>query len=114
ITSNSLVTWSASLIWASAWRRACRSAAPRRDRVISFSITGRRSLAFGKVVLICSCLISAAVMLPHIALRWAAVRLNLRPWLPWRMGGTLFQERVVGKKLSIGLRNAWRDLRYSQ
>src|SRR5471032_2167811 len=85
MTSNSLVTWSASLIWARAWRRAWRSLAPRRDRVTSFSITGRRSLALGSVVLICSCLISAAVMLPHIALRCEAVRLSLRPWLRWRM-----------------------------
>ncbi|MNL81031.1 hypothetical protein D3C87_2080310 [compost metagenome] len=53
--------------------------------VISFSTIGRRSFALGRVVTICSCLISAADMLANIALRWLAVRLSLRPELPWRM-----------------------------
>src|SRR5690606_20340494 len=45
-----------------------------------------RSFALGRVVTICSCLISAADILANIALRWEAVRLNLRPRLPCRMG----------------------------
>src|SRR5690606_852244 len=68
---------------AMASRRACRS--PRLASVISRSTTGLSSFAFGSVVTICSCLISAAAMLANIALRCAAVRLSLRPRLRWRI-----------------------------
>src|SRR5262249_23026791 len=55
----------------------------------SFSTIGRNSLALGKVVTICSCLISAADMLANIALRWLAVRLSFRLVLPWRISYSL-------------------------
>src|SRR5262245_40612956 len=73
-----------SRISAIACRRSCRS--PRLPSVTSFSTIGRRSLAFGSVVVICSCLISAAAMLANIARRCSAVRLSLRWALPWRIG----------------------------
>ena len=41
---------------------------PFLPSVTSFSTIGRNSLAFGSVVTICSCLISAAHMLANIAL----------------------------------------------
>ena len=44
--------------------------------------TGRRSLAFGNVVRICSCLSRAAAMLANIARRWLLVRFSLRPLMP--------------------------------
>src|SRR6218665_148625 len=84
--SKSFLTWVSSFIWAMAWRRACRS--PRLPRVMSFSTIGRSSLALGKVVTICSCLISAADMLANMALRWLEVRLSLRLVLPWRISST--------------------------
>ena len=67
-------------VWAMAWRRACRP--PCLPSVMSVSTTGRRSLAFGSVVTICSCLINAAAMLANIASRCSAVRLNRRPLKP--------------------------------
>src|SRR5690606_29487643 len=70
-------------IWAMAWRRACRS--PRLPSVMSFSTIGRSSLALGRVVTICSCLISDADMFLNIALRCEEVRFSLRPALLWRM-----------------------------
>src|ERR1700712_2535282 len=87
MTPKSLRTWSSSRICEIAWRRACRS--PRLPSVTSFSTIGRSSLALGKVVTICSCLISAADMLANIALRWLAVRLSLRLVLPWRICNSL-------------------------
>ena len=57
-------------------RRACRS--PFLARVTSFSTKGRSSLAFGRVVTICSCLISEAAMLANMAVRWLDVRPSLR------------------------------------
>src|SRR5690606_7640737 len=53
--------------------------------VISGSATRRSSFAFGRVVLMSSCLISDAAMLVNMAWRWALVRLNLRPAFWWRM-----------------------------
>src|SRR5205085_8250745 len=67
----------------SASRREARSFL--RDSVTSFSTTGRSSFALGSVVLICSCLISAAAMFANMAMRWLVVTLSLRPWLRWRM-----------------------------
>ena len=64
----------------SAWRRQCRP--PRLPSVISFSTIGRRSFAFGRVVVICSCFSNAAAMLSNMALRCEEVRLNLRPLIP--------------------------------
>src|SRR5215510_12292980 len=52
--------------------------APRLPSVTSFSTIGRRSLALGSVVTICSCLMSAAAMLPNMARRCSAARLSLR------------------------------------
>src|SRR5262249_27103370 len=72
-----------SRICAIACRRACRS--PRLPSVTSFSTIGRRSFAFGNVVVICSCLISAAAMLANMARRCSWVRLSLRWALPWRI-----------------------------
>src|SRR5215467_751623 len=85
MTSKSLATCASSRICDRAWRRACRSFAPRRDRVTSFSTTGRSSFALGSVVLICSCLISAAAMFANMAVRCDVVTLSLRPELRWRM-----------------------------
>src|SRR5205085_7695666 len=80
---KSFWTCVSSRTWAMACRRACRS--PRLPSVTSFSTIGRSSLALGKVVVICSCLISAADMLANIALRWLAVRPSFRLVLPWRI-----------------------------
>lgn len=49
--------------------------------VIKGSIYRRKSFAFGKVVLINSCLIKEQHILENIALRWLLVRLKLRPEL---------------------------------
>ena len=76
MVSNSLPTWVTSRTWLMAWRRACRS--PFLPSVTSFSTKGRSSLALGRVVVICSCLISEAAMLANIAVRWLAVRPSLR------------------------------------
>src|SRR5262249_38473460 len=81
--STSFFAMGTSRIWAIACRRACRS--PRLPSVTSFSTIGRRSFAFGKVVTICSCLISAAAMLANMARRCSAVRLNFRWAFPWRI-----------------------------
>ena len=54
----------------------------RGPRLMSFSTTGRRSFALGSVVMICSCLISAADMFANIALRCSTVRLKRRPAKP--------------------------------
>src|SRR3546814_8874388 len=62
---------------------------------MSLSISGFSSLAFGSVVVICSCLISDAAMLPNIARRWELVLLSLRPALRWRMS-TLLDPSVGG------------------
>src|SRR3712207_3117367 len=56
-------------------RRACMS--PRLPRVISFSTTGLRSLALGRVVTICSCLLSAAAILGIVA--WGSSPGRLHP-----------------------------------
>src|SRR4029453_8600490 len=74
-----------------AWRRRARP--PFLPSVTSFSTIGRKSFAFGSVVTICSCLISAATMLPNMARRCSAVRLNLRWTFPWRTA--LSQSSVV-------------------
>ena len=50
-----------------AWRRA--ASPPFLASVTNFSTIGRNSLAFGKVVTICSCLISDAHMLANMAVR---------------------------------------------
>src|SRR3984885_2058139 len=76
MTSKSFLTMARSRICAIAWRRACRP--PRLPSVTSFSTTGRRSLAFGSVVVICSCLINEAARLASIERRWSERRLNLR------------------------------------
>src|SRR5690606_30323643 len=81
-----------------AWRRACRS--PRLPSVTSFSTIGRSSLALGKVVTICSCLISAADMLANIALRWLAVRLSFRLVFPWRISYSLAAASHDGRATS--------------
>jgi len=44
----------------------------------SFSMIGRKSFAFGSVVTICSCLMSATAMLANMARRCSLVRLSLR------------------------------------
>ena len=44
-------------------------------------MTGRMVLALGSVVLICSCLISAAIMFANMAVRCDEVMLSLRPEL---------------------------------
>src|SRR6202044_2910818 len=80
-TSISFLTRSASRKREIASRRACRS--PRLPSVTSFSTTGRRSLAFGRVVVICSCLMSACAILANIAWRCSEVRLNRRLACPW-------------------------------
>src|SRR3569833_1327101 len=98
MTPKSLRTWSSSRICAIAWRRACRS--PRLPSVTSFSTIGRSSLALGKVVTICSCLISAADMFAHIALRWLAVRLSFRFVLPWRIHNSLAATSHDGRATS--------------
>jgi hypothetical protein len=59
-----------------AWRRI--ASPPFLPSVTSFSTIGRSSFAFGSVVTICSCLISAAHMLANIARRCSAVRLSFR------------------------------------
>src|SRR5205085_1348966 len=83
IVSKSFLTIASSRIRAIASRRACRS--PRFASVTSFSTTGRSSFAFGSVVTICSCWISAAAILANMAVRCVDVRFSLRPALPWRM-----------------------------
>ncbi len=55
---------------------------PFLPSVISFSATGRSSFAFGNVVVICSCLISAAAMLRNMAWRCVDVTLSFRPATP--------------------------------
>src|SRR5262245_24543207 len=91
-----------SRIWAIAWRRACRS--PRLPRVTSFSTTGRRSFAFGSVVMICSCLISAAAMLANMARRCSAVRFSLRWALPWRMSNSSDDEwQMASRKAPLAI-----------
>src|SRR4051794_15256733 len=67
----------------SASRREARSFL--RDSVTSFSTTGRSSFALGSVVLICSCLISAAAMLANMAWRCCVVVPSFPPALRWRM-----------------------------
>src|SRR5690242_13265233 len=69
--------------------------------VISRSTKGRRSFAFGRVVLICSCLISAAARFSNIALRWADLRLKLRPETRWRMGSSIGLVEALGQFLDI-------------
>src|SRR5689334_10208664 len=49
---------------------------------MSFSTIGRRSFAFGSVVMICSCLISAEARCWNNAVRWLERRLNLRWAIP--------------------------------
>src|SRR5689334_19738354 len=68
------------------WRRAWSP--PRLPSVMSRSTTGRRSLALGSVVEICSCFRRAWQRLSNIALRWAEVRLKLRPRRRWRILGS--------------------------
>ena len=53
--------------------------------VTNCSTIGRNSFAFGKVVVICSCLISAVAKLTNKAFLWLLVRFNFRPAEPWRM-----------------------------
>src|ERR1700761_9644175 len=67
-------------------RRAGRC--PRVADGTSLSTKGRSSLAFGRVVTICSCLIRLAAMFANMAVRWLVVRPSLRCALPWRMGGS--------------------------
>src|SRR5271166_6106516 len=69
--------------------------------VISRSTTGRRSFAFGKVVLICSCLIRAAARFSNIALRWADLRLKLRPLNRWRMWSSIGLVEALGQFLDV-------------
>src|SRR3978361_1988408 len=66
-----------------AWRRAWRS--PRLARGTSFSTKGRSSLALGRVVTICACLIRLADMLANMAVRWAEVRPSFLCATPWRI-----------------------------
>src|SRR5215471_12049355 len=69
--------------------------------VISRSTIGRRSLALGKVVVICSCLIKAAARFSNIALRWADLRLKLRPRRRWRMGSSIGLVEPLGQLLDV-------------
>src|SRR5258706_3065854 len=87
-----------SRISAIAWRRAWRS--PRLPSVTSFSTIGRKSFAFGNVVTICSCLMSAAAMLANMARRCSCVRFSLRWALPWRMHVS-FGDRIRGRASAI-------------
>ena len=66
-----------------AWRRACSP--PFFPSVISRSTIGRKSLALGSVVRICSCFKSAAARFSNIAFLWAEVRLKPRWLIRWRM-----------------------------
>src|SRR3569623_1445162 len=114
MVSKSLVVIASSRSTDQAWRRACRP--PRLPSVISFSTIGRSSLAFGKVVEICSCLISAADMLANIALRWLAVRFSFRFELPWRIcysSGGVSRRRLVMIFVAFGqsVDVLWRPVR---
>src|SRR4029077_4436102 len=58
---------------------------PFLPSVISRSTIGRKSLALGSVVRICSCLMRAAARFSNIAFLWAEVRLKPRWLIRWRM-----------------------------
>src|SRR5215471_17984651 len=84
---------------AMARRRLARP--PCLPSVISRSTKGRRSFAFGSVVRICSCLISAAARFSNIALRCPDLRLKPRPRRRWRMGSSVGLVEALGEFLDV-------------
>src|SRR5207237_9862021 len=80
---------------------------PYLPSVISRSTIGRRSLALGRVVLICSCLIRAAARFSNIALRWADLRLKPRPLRRWRMGSSVRLVEALCQFLDVLRRPVW-------
>src|SRR5665213_36705 len=99
MVSNSLPTWATSRTRLIARRRACRS--PRLARVTSFSTKGRSSLALGRVVVICSCLIRLAAMFANMAVRWLDVRPSFRCAIPWRMAISPYAGRLTARQSDL-------------
>src|SRR3990167_4988905 len=69
--------------------------------VTYFSTIGRSSFAFGNVVVICSCLISAAAILANIALRCSWVRFSFLSAKPWRIFHSPFSQDASSGRLQF-------------
>src|SRR5215831_9070521 len=87
--------------WSTAIRRRRFARPPCLPVVISLSTIGRKSLALGRVVVICSCFISAVARFSNIALRWADVRLKLRPRRRWRIESSIGLVEALGQFLDV-------------